>query len=273
MVNALRLVTLLSVCLLVLPGLPLLAAGDRQPRPAAVTPVAVQSQTPSALFGRGETLLYTALLNQLPAGDAEIRLHKEQQDGREVYRVSGQAQTNELIDYLYQLRGTAEGMFTASGSTPLLFRLAYTGNGRPRELEVRYDAKTQTLQGSVKRKNKVTERSVPATDIYDPSTALYLFRSTDLTAGKPFQVEVFTGKERYRITVQMVRKEDVQLTSGPRPALRLHPMIFSLDDAPQKNLLPDETTLWVATDATHTPLKLESFVPIGQVVVELSSGS
>src|SRR5262249_40313620 len=153
------------------------------------------------------------------------------------------------------------------------FRLAYTGNGRPRELEVRYDAKTQTLQGSVKRKNKVTERSVPATDIYDPSTALYLFRSTDLTAGKPFQVEVFTGKERYRITVQMVRKEDVQLTSGTRPALRLHPMVFSLDDAPQKNLLPDETTLWVATDATHTPLKLESFVPIGQVVVELSSGS
>ena len=273
MADLLQVVTFLSVGLLIIPGFPTQAAGDRQLRPAAATPAPVQPQTPSTLFARGETLLYTALLNQLPAGDAEIRLRKEQQDGREIYRVSGQARTNELIDYLYQLRGTAEGMFTASGSTPLLFHLTYTGNGRPRELEVRYDAKTQTLRGSVKRKNKVTERSVPATDIYDPSTALYLFRSTDLTAGKPFQVEVFTGKERYRITVQVIRKEDVQLTSGTRPALRLHPMVFSLDDAPQKNLLPDETTLWVATDATHTPLKLESFVPIGQVVVELSNGS
>ncbi|MBI3796481.1 MAG: DUF3108 domain-containing protein [Deltaproteobacteria bacterium] len=260
----------LSLVLLFLTGFPTQAADKRPPRPAGVTPAPSQPQTAANLFARGETLSYTALLNQLPAGDAEIRLYKEQQDGREVYRVTGQARTNELIDYLYRLRGTAEGTFTATGLTPVLFRLAYTDNGRPRELAVHYDAKTKTLQGSVKKKDKVTERSVPATEVYDPSTALYLFRSADLTLGKPFQVEVFTGKERYRITAQVIRKEEVQLTSGTRSALRLHPMVFSLDDAPQKNLLPDETTLWVTTDAAHTPLKLESLVPLGQVVVELS---
>jgi hypothetical protein len=268
--DLLRSATFLSVVLLIRSDFPVQAADKHPPRPVVVAPAPSQPQTAAHLFARGETLSYTALLNQLPAGDAEIRLYKEQQDGREVYRVTGQARTNELIDYLYRLRGTVEGMFTATGLTPVLFRLAYTDNDRPRELAVHYDAKTKTLQGSVKRKNKITERSVPATEVYDPSTALYLFRSADLTPGKPFQVEVFTGKERYRITAQVIRKEDVQLTSGPRPALRLHPMVFSLDDAPQKNLLPDETTLWVATDAAHTPLKLESFVPIGQVVVELS---
>ncbi|MGH8007392.1 MAG: DUF3108 domain-containing protein, partial [Candidatus Binatia bacterium] len=80
----------------------------------------------------------------------------------------------------------------------------------------------------------------------------------------------FTGKERYRIAAQVIRKENVLLTTGTRPALRLHPAVFSLDDAPQENLLPQETTLWVTTDATHTPLKLESFLPIGRLVVELS---
>src|SRR5712692_891850 len=260
----------LSVVALILPGFLAQAVDKRPPRPAVAPPAPSQPRTTAAAFARQETLSYTALLNELPAGDAEIRLRKEQQDGREVYRVTGQARTNELIDYLYRLRGTAEGMFTVNGLTPLLFRLTYTDNGRPRELTVRYDSKTKTLQGSVKKKDKVTERSVPATEVYDPSAALYLFRSTDLTPGKQFQVEVFTGKERYRITAQVIRKEDVQLTSGTRLALRLHPMVFSLDNAPQKNLLPDETTLWVATDAAHTPLKLESFVPIGQVVVELS---
>ena len=227
-----------SVVALLLPGFPARAADKRPPRPAAVTPAPSQSHTASTVFARGETLSYTALLNEFPAGDAEIRLRKEQQDGREVYRVTAQARTNELIDYLYRLRGTAEGMFTVNGLTPVLFHVAYTDNDRPRELEVRYDAKTKTLQGSAKRKDRVTVRSVPATDVYDPSTALYLFRNTELTPGKPFQVEVFTGKERYRITAQVIRKENVQLTSGPRPALRLHLMIFSLDAAPQNlNLL------------------------------------
>ena len=69
----------------------------------------------------------------------------------------------------------------------------------------------------------------------------------------------------------MVKKEDVPLTSGVRPAIRLHPAVFSLDEAPQENLLPPETTLWVAADETHTPLKLESFMPIGRLVVELNN--
>ena len=56
-----------------------------------------------------------------------------------------------------------------------------------------------------------------------------------------------------------------------RPAIRLHPAVFSLDEAPQENLLPPETTLWVTADAAHTPLKFESFMPIGRLVVELNN--
>jgi len=47
-----------------------------------------------AAFARGETLAYTAMLNELPAGDAEVRLRQERQDGREVYRVTAQASTS-----------------------------------------------------------------------------------------------------------------------------------------------------------------------------------
>jgi hypothetical protein len=210
------------------------------------------------------------MLNELPAGDVRLQLRKEQRDGREVYRLTAQGRTNELIDYLYRLRGTADGTFTANGFTPLLFRLTYTEGERQRELGVRYDLATKTLVGSVKRRDRVKERNVSAADVYDPITAFYFLRSRDLTPGKPLQVEVFTGKERYRIVAPVVRKEDVQFTSGVRPAVRLHPQVFSLDEAPQENLLPPETTLWVSADEAHTPLKLESFVPIGQIVIVLS---
>jgi len=273
MSNLLRFIILsLSVVTLLFSGFSTQAKDRRPPQSPAVQTPSKPRATPASL-AREETLTYTALLNELPAGEAELRLHKEQQNGSEIYRVTGRARTNEIIDYLYRMRGTVEGRFTVNGLAPLLFQLSYTDNGRPRELAVRYDAKTKTLQGSAKRKNKVAKRSVPATNVYDPSTALYRFRSTELTPGKTFQVEVFTGKERYRVTVQVIGKENVQLTSGERPAIRLHPIVFSVDDTPQKNLIPEETTLWVATDAAHTPLKLESFLPIGQIVLELSNSS
>jgi hypothetical protein len=261
---------LLSLAAIVLLFVTSLATpAEKRPTRPTTSQAPPSSPSPKVSFANGETLTYIVLFNELPAGDAEIRLNREQQDGRDIYRVTGRARTNEYLDYLYKLRGSAEGRFTANSLTPLFFHVGYADKGRPRELEVRYDAKTKTLQGNSKRKNKVAERSIPAANVYDPSTALYLFRSANLTSGKSFQVEVFTGKERYRIATQLVRREGVRLLSGTRSAIRLHLEVFSLDDDPQKNLLPDETTLWVAPDTTHTPLKLESYLPIGQVTIEL----
>ncbi|MGH7963681.1 MAG: DUF3108 domain-containing protein [Candidatus Binatia bacterium] len=259
--------TLLSLFIIAFfSGFPTFAADRR----SQVTPTAPQSRLVPGAFARGESLTYTALLNELPAGDAAIRLRKEQQSGRDVYRATVQANSSEWVDYLVRLRSAADGMFTASGFTPLRFHLTYTYGERQRELGVRYDPAAKMLLGSAKRRDREKERTVPAANAYDPVTAFYFLRSSNLTPGKPLQVEVFTGKERYRIAAQVIRKENVLLTTGTRPALRLHPAVFSLDDAPQENLLPQETTLWVTTDATHTPLKLESFLPIGRLVVELS---
>lgn len=249
-----------------------LSAADNKSSTQSTPPnrTATHARLVPGAFARGETLIYTALLNELPAGDGEVRLRKEQQDGREVYRAAVRANSSEWVDYLVRLRSAADGMFSASGFTPLRFQLTYTYGERQRELGVHYDPVAKVLLGSTKKRERTKERTVPATNAYDPVTAFYWLRSSDLTPGKPLQVEVFTGKERYRLVAQVVRKENVLLTNGMRPAMRLHPSVFSLDDAPQENLLPQETTLWVTTDAAHTPLKLESFLPIGRLVIELS---
>lgn len=226
-------------------------------------------QVPS-IFARGETLSYTATLNELPAGESWIRLFRERHGGREVYRATAEGRTSELIDYLYRLHGTADGLFTANGFAPLAFRLAYSDHKRAREIGVRYDPTTRTLLGTVRKKAQARERSVPAGEVYDPLTAFYVLRSSDLTPGNVIQAEVFTGKERYRVVAHVIGRENVLLTRGIRPAVRLQPSVFSLDEAPEENLLPQETSLWVTADPAHIPLKLESFLPIGRVVVELT---
>lgn len=262
---------LLPVLAAILVGLPIFAADKNVSRPdPAPTRLSRSSQVPS-VFARGETLTYTALLNELPAGESQIRLRKEQQGEREVYHARVQGWTSELIAYLYRLRGTADGRFTANGFTPLSFRLSYHDNDRPREIGVRYDPATRTLLGTTKKHAQAKARSVPAAEVYDPLTAFYLLRSSDLLANSLVQIEVFTGKERYRMVAHVIGKENVLLLSGIRPAIRLQPALFSLDDAPEENLLPQETLLWVTADSSHVPLKLESFLPIGRLVIELTS--
>lgn len=240
------------------------------PIPRRTTPASVLAQSSVTPFIKGESLTYTAKLNELPAGDGEIRLRKEQREGREVYLVTAQGRTNELVDYLFRLRGTADGVFAASGFNPISFRFVYTEGDRPRELGVRYDPATKMLIGVTKKKAQTKERSEPATEVYDPLSALYFFRSRDLAPGSLHQVDVFTGKDRYQVAAHVVRKEDVLLMSGERPAIRLHLEGFRAGDGARKNRFPDETTLWVSPDAAHVPLKVESFLPFGPFVVELS---
>jgi hypothetical protein len=260
----------ITVAAVILASLPVLAAEKRTPRRTPAPPAPQQLQLVPAAFARGETLSYTVTLNELPAGESRVLLRKERQEGHEVFHVTAQARTSELVEYLYRLRGTADGVFTVNGFTPLSFRLTYKDNDRPRELGVRYDPAAKALLGNTKKRDQTKERTVSATGVYDPITALYFLRSKPLTPGTAIQTEVFTGRAHYRIIAQVVGKEAVQLVTGERLAFRLHPEVFSLDKDPHENRLPQETTLWVAADEMHTPLRLESFIPIGRVVVELN---
>jgi hypothetical protein len=246
------------------------AADKQTPRRAPAASAQTQPSATAALFAKGEALTYIAKLNELPAGDGELRLRKTQQDGREVYQVTAQGRTNELVDMLFNIRGQADGLFAASGFSPISFRFAFTERDRPRELGVRYDPATKTLVGMTRKKERSKERSEPASEVYDPFSAFYLLRSRDLTPGSSQQIAVFTGKDRYQVTAHVVRKENILLLNEERPAVRLHLEGFKATDGARQNVFPEETTLWVSSDSTHVPLKLESFLPFGLFVVELN---
>lgn len=245
------------------------AADTQTPPRTSAAPAQTQLST-AALFSRGEALTYLAKLNELPAGDGEIRLRKTQQDGQEVYQVTARGRTNELVDMLFNIRGEANGVFAASGFSPISFRFAFTERERPQELGVRYDPATKTLIGVTRKKNRAKERSEPASEVYDPFSAFYLLRSRDLTPGSSQQIAVFTGKDRYHITAHVVRKENLFLIDKEQPAVRLHLEGYKATNGMRQNEFPEETSLWVSPDPTHVPLKLESVLPFGLFAVELN---
>ena len=259
-----------AALLLALSG-PTIWAVDKQTPPHPAAPSSqTQPSTTAAPFARGEALAYTAKLNELPAGDGEIRLRKIRQSGQDVYRVTARGRTSELVDVLFNIRGEADGLFAASGFSPISFRFAFTERDRARELGVRYDPATNTLIGLTKKKERAQERREPAASVYDPFSAFYLLRSRDLSPGSSQQIAVFTGKDRYQVTAHVVRQERILLLGTERAAVRLHLEGFKATDGAHKNALPEETTLWVSSDPKHVPLKLESFLPFGQFVIELN---
>lgn len=252
----------------------LLTSGFAAEKPAKPetprAPAQERSAPASSVFATGEALSYIAKLNDLPAGDGALRLWKDRQPERDIYRVMAQGRTNELVDMLFRVRGTADGAFTVNGLVPISFRFAYTERDRPRELGVRFDPVKKTLVGLHKRKDQAREYSEPAAGVNDPLSALYVLRSRELTPGTPQRLEVFTGKDRYRIVAHVVRRENVLVSSEERPALRLQLEGTQIGDGRQRNALPEETLLWVSPDAKHVPLKLESLLPFGLLVVELN---
>lgn len=238
---------------------------EAPPAPARTRPAQV-----SPVFAAGEALSYVAKLNDLPAGDGALRLWTDRQPERDIYRVMAHGHTNELVDMLFRVRGTVDGAFTVDGLNPISFRFAYTERDRPQELDVRFDPAKKMLIGLSKRKDQARERSEPAAGVNDPLSALYVLRSRELTPGTPQRLEVFTGKDRYRIVAHVVRRESILVSGEERPAIRLQLEGVQFGDDKQKNALPEETLLWVSPDARHVPLKLESLLPFGLLVVELN---
>lgn len=237
--------------------------------PAQSKPTALPS-----LFTQGETLQFSATFNQLEAGSGEIQLQREQlTDGREVFRFLGKARTSELIDYLYKRRDNAEATFSMRDYSPLSFLLLSREGDRRREYDVQYDPQTKTLVGSMKRNSRVREQSLPADNVYDPASALYLLRSRDMVPGTPVEAQVFIGKGYYRFVAQVHEKEMIEVDGKKRLALRLHPEVYSLEKDTHENILPQETTLWVSADPMHIPLKFESETMWGSIVVELEKKS
>ena len=241
--------------------------------PQNAAPVQPKSLTPPSIFAQGETLRFSATFNQLEAGSGEVQLRREQADGREVFRFSGKARTSEWIDYLYKRRDSADARFEIKDYSPFSFLMSSREGDRRREYEVRYDPQSKTLVGSVKRKNRTREQSLPVGNVYDPVSALYLLRSRELVPGTPVETQIFTGKGLYRFTAKVLEKETIEVDGRKRPALRLHPEMYSLEKDTHENILPQETTLWVSADPTHIPLKLESGTVWGWIVVELEKKS
>ena len=99
----------------------------------------------------------------------------------------------------------------------------------------------------------------------DESSFIYYLRSLPLEVGKVYRVDRYYHAEKNPIVVTVVRREHVTVPAGEFDAYVLKPVIQSNGLFSVKS----DAEVWLATDQSHTLLKLKSKLPLGTLYLEL----
>jgi len=99
----------------------------------------------------------------------------------------------------------------------------------------------------------------------DECSFLYYLRSLPLELGKTYTVDRYYHADKNPIVVTVLRKEHISVPAGEFDAVVLKPVIQSNGLFSVKG----DAEVWLATDPTHTLLRLKSKLPLGTLYLEL----
>lgn len=102
----------------------------------------------------------------------------------------------------------------------------------------------------------------------DPLGALYALRSVDWQRTPEFRAPVYDGRNLFEMRTRMeATSEAVTVAAGNFSASRLSIRLFQYE----KELTGSSFTIWLANDASRTPVLMKAELPFGSLRVELTS--
>lgn len=219
-------------------------------------------------FEGGERAIYRASWNGIPVATAEILTIPQMIDGNKFYHVRVEAKTSAMLDLFWKMRDTITSTIEAKALAPTRFTFSQRENQKVIDTEARFDRNTRKwfVHRDERRKVKKYEFDQPP-NVVDPITAVYLARSQDFKVGDHLYFNIFGGKYRYLLDLEVERKEKIQIASGGLEAFKIVPRI--------KNLMKHgyaqrvhEGSVWISADERRMPVMLSSRIFVGHVYIE-----
>ena len=246
-----------------------LASVSHANRPLPVAPEAVPLYQPGNIpFSAGEEAFYKASWNGVPVATAKVQTSPVWIGGDKFYRVQVEAKTSKMLDLIWRMRDTISSTFEAKSLVPSRFVFNQRENRKVTDTEAVYDRANRKWIVSRQRGKKLRNFEFDSPNTLDPITAVYLARSLDLRVGEKLYFNVFGGRSRYLLELEVEGKEKIELDSGKHEAFKLVPRITNVTKDGYAGRVR-EATVWVSADEKRTPLLLASKVFIGTVYIEL----
>lgn len=202
----------------------------------------------------------------MPVGHASVTIRSS--GGGLAVEMSGAS--NPAIDWLYRYRVFARGRVNTLPFAPDHFVVDQCARGRHERTEIRFPERDAQVRGVRHRKGRVKEYVFHSRNSYDIPSATFLLLSLDYAPGDRYELDAFTGKDRYLLRAEVAGKERIVAAGGAHDAWRLRLETRHLTSERDRKRHRG-TTLWVSTERPRRVLLARSETFIGALTLELES--
>jgi hypothetical protein len=219
-------------------------------------------------FDGGERAVYKASWNGIPVATAVIATTSQLIGGKKFYHVQVDAKTSPILDLFWKMRDTITSTIEAKPLAPTRFTFSQRENQKVIDTEAKFDrtAKKWSVHRDERTEVKKYEFDQPPNTI-DPITAVYLARSQDFKVGDHLYFNIFGGRYRYFLDLEVERREIIRIAAGRIDAFKIVPRI--------KNVMKDgyaerlnEGSVWISADERRIPVMLNSKIFVGSIYIE-----
>jgi hypothetical protein len=250
-------------------GAALLAAGQSQrpkklatsPKAAAPEAAPVEAAVP---FRVGEKLSFRVIWSKFSVNAGTVDFLVAQHGnffGHLAWHFQARAATVQTMRLVYPLDDQFDSYTEATKLTSLQYEMYLHEQGKQEN-----DVWRMTTDGDPAPSDATAARVVPGTR--DPLGFLYALRAHDWKSSPELRAPVFDGHHLYDVDVKLgLASGHVVVPAGEFDASRVDVRVAERGE----DVADTSFSLWIAQDATRTPVLIEATLPLGTARVELTS--
>ncbi len=217
----------------------------------------LRAGTMDAIYNAGETLDYDLSWSRISGGAARMTIGPIYPDR---WRITSVAKSGTFFSHFFKVRDEIESVVsTRDFSTIEYHKVLAEGSKRKDELTV-IDFKDNIAI----RKGK----AIPVTrPIFDPLSMWYYLRDLELTPGKVYTFTIIADGKIYTVAANVGKRETLTTPAGTFNTVVVEPKMEA-----EAGVFKDEQRrlqIWFSDDARHIPVRIQSDVKIGSIVVTL----
>jgi len=237
------------------------AGQKRRPVGAKTEAKASPAETPVP-FRTGETLDYRVLWSTVSVNAANVRLAVTERRpfyGREAWHFQAVAHTVEAMRLLFALDDQFDSYSEPGALASLQYEMYLREQGKKEDAIHRMSTDSDPAPST-----GAAVRVLPGTR--DPLGFFFYLRSVDWPRSREVRCPVFDGHKLYQVRARLeLERGTVIVPAGKFAASRIGVHVYEHGkDSEQARFL-----LWLAQDATRTPVLIEADVPLGTARAEL----
>jgi len=214
-----------------------------------------------AIFIEGESFIYNASFNYIPAGRAELSIVGiDTIDANEAFHVRYTAKTGAVVDKLFRIRDQIDIWLDKKD----LF--TYRQVKKISEGSYRYKAETNIIyKDSIAVSGSDTTRISGL--VRDPYSLFYYLRTIDLSKDSVLTFTTYDRKKLTTFQMKVGKTETLRVPAGKFKSFRVRP--YHKNMALLKN--KGEMDIWFSSDARRIPIQILVRLKFGTLTLKLES--